>query len=125
MWCSPCERSGSYNQVAGLSLCDVHLWQWEATRLSPTYMDAWLKREKTRTGQLIPAVLRPDFKLRRCPVCDDIVKPWKRRGSWCSPSDYRRAKTCPRKACVVQAARARSEPLHAGLGRPGSRPWGR
>ena len=104
-FCHPCERAGTWNPAVSGNMCEVHKWQWEMCRLSPTYFQSWAKRERRLRG-VVPMVLQPDFRLKRCPFCSGFIKPWQRRahgtrdrGGWCTPSDYRRARFCHKKRC--------------------------
>ena len=76
-------------------MCWAHRWQWSAAQLSPDYMDAWILREAT-LPTMIPVVLRPDFTLHRCVVCNAKMYPWRKlkNGEWCTPAQYRRRTTC-------------------------------
>ena len=77
----------------------------------------WWKHDHHRDR--VPVVLRPDFRLRGCPVCGDPIEPWKvgdhaktGAGQWVTVKMYKKANACSKPACkrrVITARRKRRE----------------
>lgn len=74
--------------------------------------EMWWKHDNHRDR--VPAVLRPDFRLRGCPVCGDPIEPWIVKnpespdvGKWVRPKKYREADCCFKPACKRKLIGAR------------------
>lgn len=118
-----CLRRGTLNEVEADTgdLCDVHRWQAEAAGLSPDYYESWWRGQEGRDGKIygrMPKVLRHSFVLSECEACGITILPWRRRAvrkagdtpelRWCTPSEYRRKKTCSTD-CAAQLANRRAK----------------
>ena len=105
-WCKPCLRRGTLNAAVGdMGLCNVHLWQWQASGFPDDYFERWWRGQENGQGKVygrMPAVLATTFALRDCPECGNAILPWQRwetrRGHrklrWVTPAEYQKRVTC-------------------------------